>query len=378
MFGAKIQEIRKRLGLSQGQIADQLGVDTSLVSRWEKGEREPSVSQQLDLAHALGVTVDYLVNGKLGVDFKLRANIPPSKKEEKKAILQALTDAEQQINFIEAAYQLANKQPKPFLLNVNLSGNQYEEAADEIRDLLRLNQRVTLNELKEALAERNVFIFSWNMPPELSGMAYRGNFAVIFINALQTLERQLFTVAHEAVHLICHLCPPRSGCNPNEETENATVSIASTRTDPLELEANKLAAEIVMSTKLMRSIEEEYSQQIENTLFVSVIAQYFNVSRDAMFYRLAERGKLSWGKKGKYVKEFNPIPWRPQPRVTDIHAQIAPDFLRLGLALYDKGEISSSKLSEWFGVSIRRIEEYLNKIEDDEGSSAELAANFAN
>jgi transcriptional regulator with XRE-family HTH domain len=97
MLTAKLQEIRKRVGLSQSQLAAQMGVDTSLISRWEKGEREPSFSQQMDLARLLGVSVDYLVNGKLEVDFLLRAKV--SKADEKKPILQALTDAEQQINY---------------------------------------------------------------------------------------------------------------------------------------------------------------------------------------------------------------------------------------------------------------------------------------
>jgi transcriptional regulator with XRE-family HTH domain len=39
MTGDELQRKRKRMGLSQGQLADELGVDLGTVSRWEREAR---------------------------------------------------------------------------------------------------------------------------------------------------------------------------------------------------------------------------------------------------------------------------------------------------------------------------------------------------
>jgi Zn-dependent peptidase ImmA (M78 family)/DNA-binding XRE family transcriptional regulator len=352
MSTTKLQELRKRSGISQTDLARQIGVDASLLSRWESGEREPSFSQQMELARLLGVTVDYLVNGQLRVDFKFRSrNV--TKGPEKKAIDQALTDAEQQIYFIDEVWERVGKTMKPFLLNVDVSGQQWEAAAEQIRDLLRLNQRVTYEELKQALTDRGVLVFAWHLPKDLSGLSYRGNFAVIFINKEDGEERKLFTLTHEAIHLICHL---RFG---KEEAQESIVSIASSR-DPQEKEANRLAAELLMPSVAMREIVSEFGERLKRTVFLDGIARSFNVSREAMFYRLVDFGVFSWNEKSRYFSKAKEEEMRYPARVTEIAEQVAPDFQKLALSLYSAEEISAGKLAEWFACSRLEVDKYLS------------------
>lgn len=47
--------LRKRQGLTQQALADRLGVEQPTIQRWEKGKREPELSQLIALAEALGV-----------------------------------------------------------------------------------------------------------------------------------------------------------------------------------------------------------------------------------------------------------------------------------------------------------------------------------
>lgn len=47
--------IRKRLGLTQGQLAERLKVEQPTVQRWESGNREPNMTKLADIAAALGV-----------------------------------------------------------------------------------------------------------------------------------------------------------------------------------------------------------------------------------------------------------------------------------------------------------------------------------
>ena len=56
-----IKEIRVRKNLTQLQVANALGVSSVVYSRYETGNRQPSVDALIRLADLFGVTVDYLL-----------------------------------------------------------------------------------------------------------------------------------------------------------------------------------------------------------------------------------------------------------------------------------------------------------------------------
>ena len=59
----KLSEIRKRRGLTQGQLAELVDVEQPTVQRWEQGKREPDIGKLHDLTRVLGVTVGELLGG---------------------------------------------------------------------------------------------------------------------------------------------------------------------------------------------------------------------------------------------------------------------------------------------------------------------------
>lgn len=66
-IGAFIAASRRARGLTQQQLAEQLGVTNRAVSKWETGQGLPDIAVLPDLATALGVTVDTLLAGGPGV-----------------------------------------------------------------------------------------------------------------------------------------------------------------------------------------------------------------------------------------------------------------------------------------------------------------------
>ncbi len=52
-LGANLRNARKRLGLTQEQVAERSGVHATEVSRIEAGKRDPQVSTLLKLARAV-------------------------------------------------------------------------------------------------------------------------------------------------------------------------------------------------------------------------------------------------------------------------------------------------------------------------------------
>ena len=61
----KIYILRKKNGLSQEALAENLGVSRQSVSKWETGEATPEVNKLLSLSKLFGVTTDYLLNDEL-------------------------------------------------------------------------------------------------------------------------------------------------------------------------------------------------------------------------------------------------------------------------------------------------------------------------
>ena len=63
-IGKFIAERRKLVGLTQMQLADQLGITDKAVSKWERGIAMPDTSLMLQLCGILRISVNELLNGE--------------------------------------------------------------------------------------------------------------------------------------------------------------------------------------------------------------------------------------------------------------------------------------------------------------------------
>lgn len=57
-----IRDYRKRMGLTQKQIADMLGVTAPTVTQWESGERKPNIIMLKKLSVILKCSTDDLLD----------------------------------------------------------------------------------------------------------------------------------------------------------------------------------------------------------------------------------------------------------------------------------------------------------------------------
>lgn len=350
----RIRELRQRAGLSQGDLAQKLGVTPSLVSRWEGGERVPSPRHIVDLARAVGVSLDYALNADdVRPKFRFRANAV-SDVFAREDINATVSHADQMIMHIQSAYRKARK---PLMLNplqydlASVPDQALPEFVGELRITLRLNRFVTLAELKQVLQEGRIHVFEWRMPREISGMSWRGPFAVVFINANHTHERRLFSLAHELAHVLFHFGA--------DDAEPHVSAIHSRR--PEEQFANAFASELLMPDATVSAVLREYADRLHDPQGLESIARHFHVSRDAMFYRLAERNIYRPTEHDRFFAPFDKtVRCRIDPHVTDIDAQVDGEFLRTALQCYDSEEVSAGKLSEWLFAPRPMIERYLS------------------
>ena len=59
-FGSRLITIRKERKISQGELAEKVGIHANVLGRYEREEATPSVDVAVKLAEALGVSLDYL------------------------------------------------------------------------------------------------------------------------------------------------------------------------------------------------------------------------------------------------------------------------------------------------------------------------------
>ncbi len=83
-LGTRLKALRKTKKVTQQQVADAIGVSKTSVIYWEKDENLPKHDSLMALASTLGVTSDYLLNGKnasidnnVGVPFPLTGRLVP-------------------------------------------------------------------------------------------------------------------------------------------------------------------------------------------------------------------------------------------------------------------------------------------------------------
>lgn len=63
LLGDTIHKLRKEKEWSQPQLGKMVGTSGAVIGRYERGDMTPSVKVARNLAHAFGVTLDYLVSG---------------------------------------------------------------------------------------------------------------------------------------------------------------------------------------------------------------------------------------------------------------------------------------------------------------------------
>ena len=68
ILAEKIMSLRKRLGWSQEELANRLGVSRQSVSKWESAAAVPDVGKITQMSDLFGVSTDYLLKDDMPDD----------------------------------------------------------------------------------------------------------------------------------------------------------------------------------------------------------------------------------------------------------------------------------------------------------------------
>ena len=110
---------------------------------------------------------------------------------------------------------------------------------------------------------------------------------VLGVNSLHARQRQAFTVAHELGHLRLH---PDGSFVDHGFSFYFRDARSSTATDPKEIQANQFAAELLMPEYFIDPILHGRSVDLGDEQYLSSIAKQFQVSSQALIFRLINLG----------------------------------------------------------------------------------------
>lgn len=126
---------------------------------------------------------------------------------------------------------------------------------------------------------------------DLSGMAFiRDGVGIIGVNALHHPNRQRFSIAHELAHHELHADEIRNEVHV-DKTFRVLMrdDVAAQGVDPLEIEANAFAAELLMPLEILKEVVDPAGLDLDDDARIEALARKFRVSTSALRYRLASR-----------------------------------------------------------------------------------------
>lgn len=170
--------------------------------------------------------------------------------------------------------------------------NPRTKAAAAAADLLQRHRIAAPPVPVRKLAElEQITIVERPFDGNVSGMLVRkGPRAVIGVNPLHAETRQRFTIAHELDHYFLH---PNRTKVVDEVRRDFRDGVASLGIERGEIDANAFAAELLMPQAFVTQAHSELTEEgeePETDLFVSQLANRFDVSVEAMSYRLYNLG----------------------------------------------------------------------------------------
>jgi Zn-dependent peptidase ImmA (M78 family) len=133
----------------------------------------------------------------------------------------------------------------------------------------------------------------------------------------------------------------------------------SSNRDPLEKQANAFASEFLMPLQDVQEAIQLFGGRLREPGVLGLVAQQFNVSLDAMFYRFAKLGFFRWDERVKYIKPWQQSSEPLGARVNHPGHEVARGFLNAAVGLYENKLIDTDTLAEWFFAPVARVKDYL-------------------
>jgi transcriptional regulator with XRE-family HTH domain len=355
--GKKIRKLRETLGITQEEVAKALGVSKSTVSKWEKGERTPSLGILERICELFQISVDTLFSPR-EPEMAFRSG----QREESAKIRDILTfwldrvvDILGVVEDSKILSSLWNRELLPYYSIKALPDPQRMNIISRVAEKMRgeigkaLNEKIE-NFLRTIEKESNLFVFRLPLPEGISGVSARyKEVSLILVSTLEPTERQKFTLCHEIAHILFHI--------PSEGGAFVSFTPKGKRKSREEKEADTFAGKLLIPGEILRNLKREKSPMVLN--FVRAWGILTFMSPAAYLYRAFEEGFISEKTYGWCKKQL------PSLEPGESETVLSPKFEQMVLKALAITEISlkeaSILLDQDYVVVKNKMEEIVGK-----------------
>jgi Zn-dependent peptidase ImmA (M78 family)/DNA-binding XRE family transcriptional regulator len=350
-LAANLRRARVARGLSQGDLADRAALSRVAYRNIETGAARPRVDTLLRIATTLDVRLeDLLAPVRILKNVRFRASKKMSTREDVVARvarwlddyreLEELLGQSLRFEFEPIAKRLARVKPGP---------ERAVRAAAEARGALDLAAHDAIRDVCGLLEDHGVKLY----PLDLASVGFFGlsvssdeGGPAIVVNVWDrvTVERWIFTAAHELGHLLLHLGAydvARAAEDRNEERE-----------------ADVFASHFLMPQEIFQS-EWEQARGLPLVERVFKVKRIFKVSWRTVLYRAFPDDKDVFRRFPNAYRSLTGKPLGPRDEPLRLSsAEFATDRRdRLVRAALEQAQISLSRAAEILGISIAKMRE---------------------
>lgn len=340
-LGTRIAEARQRAGLTQQQCADKAGLHRSSLAKIETGTRRTTVIELSDIADALEMRMEWLMEEAPPAIVSRRNALDPGKPCPK--IDFAVERAIREVEFLRTLDGEPDLPSSP-RLKMPTTQSGIEDCSREARKLLGYNSEEPATGLEARAAEIGLLVFMLPLGDETadgaSVLLAVGGVAVV--NGSKRFGRRRLNLAHELGHYLF------------ADEYSIDWQVADEQADEREARIDSFARALLLPEKSMRALWPASPDEESLRLAAVTTASEFQVDMATLAQRLRETG-LATPEQTAQVRLFRTtradivdfglvVPPAPQELTT-------PDLPRLYekavLNAYRKDMISAARATEF-------------------------------
>lgn len=342
--GTQLRRVRRALGLSESEVASELGMSVSDVASWEDGNEVPSFVQFQALSKFFGLPEVFFLRETpaipLQASFRSQTALRPAEMSPAtRKVLVQFTELCRYQAQLERMLDTVPQIPLPQVAGIA----DPEREAESVRIQLGLDSQ-PIGDLDSLMHAEGIKVFYLDVPgKEFAGLSLvSSEFGhAIWVDATDAYVRQRFTVCHEYAHLLWD----------RRMTNIPTACDLDWNTEP-ERAFNRFAAAFLVpakSSELWRFSEEHPSPGPED---LDSLIHIYGLSREAIARRLVELEMCGHDLVSRVLAAGlpEPPPGHPVRRRPGWRKTRGKRFLSLTRTAYKKGMISLGKLAEYLGT----------------------------
>ncbi len=347
-----LKRLRSSRGFSQGDLAKKAGLSRIAYSNVENGKANPRVSNLQQIANVLQVSIQDLVTPVPNVGqlrFRCKTMSTGRKKSSRDQIVADIAFWLRDYSGLEERLE---KKYSHVLKGIR--ANDPQEYAAKVRAVLKIKDDEPINDICGLLEHYDFKIkFIKSDLKEFFGLSafdqHHNPAIVVNVREGISVERQIFTVAHELGHIVMH----GESFKANETNQKE------------EEEATKFASYFLMPEKALRkSLEENKGLHwLQNILHIK---RFYRVSFKTVILRLIDflgidKERIWPSFYREYQKQYNEkIKDNREPKPLDPLDFVEERLSALTKEALDKELISVSRAAEILNITVEEMRERIN------------------